>query len=103
MFMPSGHQTMETEPMKYVALLAAVLLAASAGTGMAQSQTPSKQQRTGSPATSGQADPRGTGITGAPSSSNPQAAGGGAAYQTPREVPENGGAPTTTNPNPNRR
>jgi hypothetical protein len=93
--------------MKYVALVAGVLLTASASTGMAQSQAPSSQQRTGSPATSGQsgsqADPRGTGITGAPSSSNPQAGGGGAAYQTPREVPENGGAPTTTNPNPNRR
>jgi hypothetical protein len=88
--------------MKYVPLLAAVLLAASASTGMAQSQAPSSQQRTGSPATSGQsgsqAEPRGTGITGAPSSSNPQAGGGGAAYQTPREVPENGGARTTTNP-----
>ena len=91
--------------MKYVPLLAAVLLAASASTGMAQSQAPSSQQRTGSPAgqSGSQAEPRGTGITGAPSSSNPQAGGGGAAYQTPREVPENGGAPTTTNPNPNRR
>ena len=42
-------------------------------------------------------------MTGAPSSTNPQAGGGGAGYQTPREVPEAGGAPTTQTPNPNRR
>ena len=50
-----------------------------------------------------QSDPRGTGMTGAPSSTNPQTGGGGAGYQTPRETPEAGGAPTTQNPNPNRR
>jgi hypothetical protein len=43
------------------------------------------------------------GMTGAPSSTNPQAGGGGAGYQTPRETPEAGGAPTTQTPNPNRR
>jgi hypothetical protein len=37
-------------------------------------------------------------MTGAPSSTNPQAGGGGADYQTPREVPEAGGAPTTQTP-----
>jgi hypothetical protein len=91
---------------KHSALLAATLLVASSGIGMAQSQSPNSQQKV--PATSGQSsgsqsDPRGTGMTGAPSSTNPQAGGGGAGYQTPRETPEAGGAPTTQPPNPNRR
>jgi hypothetical protein len=40
---------------------------------------------------------------GAPSSTNPQAGGGGAGYQAPRELPEACGAPNTQNPNPPRR
>ena len=91
---------------KHSVLLAAALLVSSTGVGMAQGQSPNSQQK--SPATSGQSsgsqsDPRGTGMTGAPSSTNPQAGGGGAGYQTPRETPEAGGAPTTQTPNPNRR
>ena len=42
-------------------------------------------------------------MTGAPSSTNQQAGGGDAGYQTPREVPEAGGAPTTQTPNPTNR
>jgi hypothetical protein len=87
-------------------LLAAALLVASSGMGMAQSPSPNSQQPNSqqkSPATSGQSsgsqsDPRGTGMTGAPSSTNPQAGGGGADYRAPREVPEAGGAPTTQTP-----
>src|SRR4051794_18561507 len=91
---------------KHSALLAAALLVSSTGVGMAQGQSPNSQQK--SPATSGQSsgsqsDPRGPGMTRAPSSTNPQAGGGGAGYQTPRETPEAGGAPTTQTPNPNRR
>jgi hypothetical protein len=91
---------------KHSALLAAGLLLASSGIGMAQSQSPNSQQK--SPATSGQSsgspsDPRGTGMTGAPSSTNPQSGGGGAGYQAPREVPEAGGSPTTRTPNTNTR
>ena len=96
---------------KQSTVLAAAILVLSSGIAFAQSQAPSQapgqapgqapmnQQR---PATSGQADPRGTGVTGAPSSTNPQAGGGGAGYQTPREVPEQGGAPNTQLPNPKR-
>jgi hypothetical protein len=68
-----------------------------------QTQSPTGNERSGAPATAGQSDPRGTGMTGTPSSSNPQSGGGGAGYQTPREVPEAGGAPNTQTPNPNRR
>jgi hypothetical protein len=92
---------------KQSTVLAAAILVLSSGIAFAQSQAPRQapgqapmnQQR---PATSGQADPRGTGVTGAPSSTNPQAGGGGAGYQTPREVPEQGGAPNTQLPNPKR-
>jgi len=41
-----------------------------------------------------------SGTTGAPSSTNPQAGGGDAGYQAPREVPEAGGPPNATVPNP---
>ena len=53
----------------------------------------------------GAPDPaRGTGTTGAPSSSNPQAGGGpNGLLQAPHEVPENGGAPNSVAPGPNRR
>jgi hypothetical protein len=37
-------------------------------------------------------------MTGAPSSTNPQAGGGAAGNQAPRELPEAGGAPNTQNP-----
>src|SRR4051812_42445227 len=81
---------------KHSALLVAAILLVSSGIASAQSQTPMTKDR--APATSGQSAPqsdpaRGTGVTGAPSSTNPQAGGGGAGYQTPREVPEAGGAP----------
>ena len=59
---------------KHSALLVAALLVGSSSIGMAQSQSPNSQQK--SPATSGQSsgapsDPRGPGMTGAPSSTNP--------------------------------
>jgi hypothetical protein len=91
---------------KHSTLLAAAILVASGSIALAQNQAPTGQQKP--PATSGQSgagqtDPaRGTGMTGAPSSTNPQAGGGGAGYQTPREVPEQGGAPNTQLPNPRR-
>ena len=93
---------------KHSALMAAAILLMSGGIASAQSQTPMSQEKSAPPATAGQSggsqsDPRGTGMTGAPSSTNPQAGGGGAGYQTPREVPEAGGAPNTQSPNPNRR
>jgi hypothetical protein len=93
--------------MRLPALLAAAILVASTGIAAAQSQTPMQQHRQGAPATSGQntgsqTDPRGTGVTGAPSSTNPQAGGGAAGNQAPREVPEQGGAPNTTMPSPRR-
>jgi hypothetical protein len=80
--------------------LAAALLLLSSGIALAQ--TPMGQQQR--PATTGQGstqmDPnRGTGMTGAPSSTNPQAAGG---YNQPRQLPENGGSPTTQIPNTRR-
>ena len=89
---------------KHSILLAAAALFVSTGIACAQnSQPPAGQQRQQPPATSGQSDPaRGTGMTGAPSSTNPQAGGGGAGYQTPREVPELGGAPNTQVPTPRR-
>ena len=91
---------------KHSTLFAAAILVASGGIALAQNQPPAGQQKP--PATSGQSgagqmDPaRGTGMTGAPSSTNPQSGGGGAGYQTPREVPEQGGAPNTQVPNPRR-
>jgi hypothetical protein len=95
---------------KLSTLMAAAALVASSGIALAQNQPapnqpnqpnqlnqPSQQR----PATSGQSgagqmDPnRGTGMTGAPSSSNPAAGGG---YNQPRELPESGGAPSTQTP-----
>jgi hypothetical protein len=46
---------------------------------------------------------RGTGMTGAPSSTNPQAGGGAGGLTTsPHQVPENGGAPNAVAPNTKR-
>ena len=46
---------------------------------------------------------RGTGMTGAPSSSNPQAGGGpGGLTASPHQVPVNGGAPNAVVPNTKR-
>ena len=88
---------------KHPALLAAAVLMVSSGIASAQSQTPMGKDKAGAPATSGQSgttqsDPRGTGMTGAPTSTNPQAGGGAAGNQAPRELPEAGGAPNTQNP-----
>jgi hypothetical protein len=84
---------------KHTTLLAGAVLLLSSGVTLAQSQVPMRQQ---APVTTGQAgnqaDPRGTGITGAQSSTNPQFGGGAAGYLTPREVPENGGAAHTEVP-----
>jgi hypothetical protein len=89
---------------KHSILFVAGALLVSTGIASAQNnQPPTGQQRQQQPATSGQSDPaRGTGMTGAPSSTNPQAGGGGAGHQTPREVPEQGGAPNTQVPTPRR-
>jgi hypothetical protein len=92
------------------ALLAAALLISS-GMAFAQTQTPRNYDSSGAPQTSGQA--RGgmsgpasggsTGMTGSPSSTNPQAGGGPNGLQsTPHEVPENGGAPSSISPRPAR-
>ena len=89
---------------RHSALLVAALLVGSSSIGMAQSQSPNSQQK--SPATSGQSsgapsDPRGPGMTGAPSSTNPQAGGGAGGLTTsPHQVPENGGAPNAVAPAP---
>jgi hypothetical protein len=45
--------------------------------------------------------PIGTGVTGEPSSTNPLAGGGPAGYFAPHEVPENGGAASTVQPDSN--
>ena len=90
---------------KHSILFAAAALLLSTGLASAQNNQPptSQQRQQQPPATSGQSDPaRGTGMTGAPSSTNPQAGGGGAGHQTPREVPEQGGAPNTQVPTPRR-
>lgn len=93
---------------QHSALLAVAILLTSSSIVAAQGQAPMSNEKAG-PATSGQnrsgsrSDPRGTGMTGAPSSSNPQAGRGAAGYQTPREVPEAGGVASIQNPNPNRR
>jgi hypothetical protein len=89
---------------KHSILFVAAALLVSTGIASAQNnQPPANQQRPQQPATSGQSDPaRGTGMTGAPSSTNPQAGGGAAGNQTPREVPEQGGAPNTQVPTPRR-
>jgi hypothetical protein len=92
---------------KYSAMLAAAALVASSGIASAQSQTPRSNDNSGA-ATSGQRTTpsdtgRGTGMTGAPSSSNPQAGGGAGGLTTsPHQVPENGGAPNTVVPNTKR-
>jgi len=92
---------------KYSAMLAAAALLVSSGIASAQSQMPRSNDNSGA-ATSGQrTTPRdsgqGTGMTGAPSSSNPQAGGGAGGLTTsPRQIPENGGAPNTVAPNTKR-
>jgi hypothetical protein len=93
------------------ALLAATALLISSGIAFAQTQTPRNYDSSGAPQTSGQAG-RGmsgpasagsTGMTGSPSSTNPQAGGGPNGLQsTPHEVPENGGAPSSISPRPAR-
>jgi hypothetical protein len=99
---------------KSSALLAAGALLVSTGIASAQTQTPRNYDSSGAPQTSG-SEPRSgggltsggtsgsgaastgtSGTTGAPSSTNPQAGGA----QTPREVPEAGGAPNATVPAP---
>ena len=60
---------------KYPALLSAAVVIVSGGVALAQSQAPASQQRP--PATTGQntgnqADPRGTGMTGAPATTHPK-------------------------------
>jgi hypothetical protein len=91
---------------KYSAMLAAAALLVSSGIASAQSQAPRGNDNSGS-ATSGQRyvsdSGRGTGMTGAPSSSNPQAGGGAGGLTTsPHQVPENGGAPNAVAPNTKR-
>jgi hypothetical protein len=96
---------------RYSSLLAAAALLISSGMAFAQTQTPRNYDSSGAPQTSGQA--RGgmsgpasggsTGMTGSPSSTNPQAGGGPNGLQsTPHEVPENGGAPSSISPRPAR-
>ena len=90
---------------KYSAMLAAAALLVSSGIASAQSQMPRGNDNSGA-ATSGQrTTPRdsgqGTGMTGAPSSSNPQASPGGLTT-SPHHVPENGGAPNAVAPNTKR-
>jgi hypothetical protein len=91
---------------KYSAMLAAAALLVSSGIAAAQNQMPRGNEKPG--ATTGQRttpdNGRGTGMTGAPSSSNPQAGGGANGLQSsPHQVPENGGAPNSVAPNTNRR
>lgn len=71
--------------------LGALLLTAGADTSSAQTQAPSRSEQS-RPMQNG-----GPGMTGAPSSTNPQAGNG---LTAPREVPENGGAPHTVVPGP---
>lgn len=91
---------------KHSALIAAAALLISTGLAAAQSQMP-RNDRSNAPATTGQSRdgmPGGnTGVTGAPSSTNPQAGGGpGGLTTTPHGVPENGGAANSQAPNPRR-
>jgi hypothetical protein len=92
---------------KYSAMLAAAALLISSGIASAQNQMPRSNDNPGA-ATSGQRTaPRdsgqGTGMSGAPSSSNPQAGGGARGLATsPHQVPENGGAPNAVVPNTKR-
>ena len=79
---------------------ASLLQGADNGTMLVAQKSKKAKKRSGAAATSPsrQYDPGGgTGMTGAPSSTNPQAGGG---YQgTPREVPSSGGVPHhTVNP-----
>ena len=80
----------------------------------AQTQTPRNYDSSGAPQTSGQRSGGGmsggaatgvsSGMTGAPSSTNPQAGGGPSGLTTaPHQVPENGGAPNATAPGSNAR
>ena len=71
---------------------ASFLQGADNGTMLVAQKSKKAKKRSGAAANSRQYDPGGgTGMTGAPSSSNPQAGGG---YQgTPREVPSSGGVP----------
>jgi hypothetical protein len=95
---------------KYSALLAAAALLISSGIASAQTQTPrNNYDSSGAPQTYGQgrggmsgpASGGSTGMTGSPSSTNPQAGGGPNGLQTtPHEVPENGGAPNSISPRP---
>jgi len=100
----------------YTALIAAAALALSAGLASAQTQTPRNYDSSGAPQTSGQRSGGGmsggaatgssgsSGMTGAPSSTNPQAGGGpGGLTTAPHQVPENGGAPNATAPGGNAR
>jgi hypothetical protein len=91
---------------KHSALIAAAALLISTGIAAAQSQMP-RNDRSNAPATTGQSRdgmPGGnTGVTGAPSSTNPQAGGGPAGLTTtPHGVPENGGAANSQAPTPRR-
>jgi hypothetical protein len=91
---------------RHSALIAAAALLISTGLAAAQSQMP-RNERSGAPATTGQnrdgAPGGNTGVTGAPSSTNPQAGGGaGGLTTTPHGVPENGGAANSQAPNPRR-
>jgi hypothetical protein len=99
---------------KHTALIAAAALALSAGLASAQTQTPRNYDSSGAPQTSGQRSGGGmsggaatgvsSGMTGAPSSTNPQAGGGPSGLTTaPHQVPENGGAPNATAPGSNAR
>jgi hypothetical protein len=89
---------------KYSAMMAAAALLVSSGIASAQSQMPRSNDNSGA-ATSGQrTTPRdsGQGMTGAPSTSNPQGGGGGGLTTSPHQVPENGGAPNAVAPNTKR-
>jgi len=91
---------------KHSALIAAAALLMSIGLAAAQSQMP-RSDRSSAPATTGQSRdgmPGGnTGVTGAPSSTNPQAGGGaGGTTMSPHGVPENGGAANSQAPSPRR-
>ena len=72
-------------------VLAIATLALSAGVASAQAERPSERSLTGGAQMNGYGSPNQ--ITGAPSSSNPQAGGGPNGLLTaPHSVPENGGA-----------
>ena len=86
------------------ALMASAILLVTTGAVSAQNQTP-PTNKSGAPATTGQSRDgmRGgaNGMTGSPSSTNPQQGGGASGLQrAPHEVPENGGAPMKNAPSP---